>query len=398
MDWSSFNFAYGLDLKNLLGILVSIEASKEAVTNLVLPPAWREQLDKLNRVRAVYGTTALEGNPLSEAEVSAQMDQTDKGGKEGVLRPKITKEQLQIRNAGQAQAWVRNKFHLKGPPLKLSDVLELHRMITQESDVTNNIPGKFRTFEVTVGSTDLGGVHRGAPHKDVPRLMEEYIAFVNSSQLAHEYPVVKALLAHFFLVTIHPFGDGNGRVSRLVEAAILFRGGYNVFGFYGLSNYFYRNEVQYKTLLQASRARQPFDVTPFIVFGLNGFSQELKGINTFVKTKLNRVVYRDMLVRAFNKKVGTRRRLLNQREYNLLLFLLSETEPTDPFSENPSRQIDFGELREVPFIKSQYKGVTIRTFYRELMRLGGYGFIGFKKDETTDKFFVELDFGAIGKY
>jgi len=399
MKWSSFNFTYKLlDLKDFWESLISIEASKETVTNLVVPPTWSEQLDKLNRVRAVYGTTALEGNPLSEAEVSAQMDQLDKGGIEGVLLRKITKEQLQIRNAGQAQAWVRKKFHVKGPPLRLSDVLDLHRMITQGSDVTNNVPGKFRTFPVTVGSQDLGGVHRGAPHEDVPRLMEEYIVFVNSPRLASEYPVVRALLAHFFLVTIHPFGDGNGRVSRLVEAAILFKGGYNVLGFYGLSNYFYRNEARYKTLLQASRERQPFDVAQFIAFGLIGFAQELRGINNFVKTKLNRVVYRDMLVRAFNKRTGTRRRLLNQREYNLLEFLLSETEPTDPLSENPSRQIDFGELREVPFIKAAYEGVTTRTFYRELIRLGGLGFIRFRKDETTGKFAVELDFAAVGKY
>ena len=92
----------------------------------------------------------------------------------------------------------------------------------------------------------------------------------------------RALFAHFFLVTIHPFGDGNGRVSRLVEAGILFRSKYNVHGFYGLSNYFYRHGAEYKSLLQKSRRSQPFDLSEFVAFGIRGFRAELKGINNFI--------------------------------------------------------------------------------------------------------------------
>jgi len=63
---------------------------------------------------------------------------------------------------------------------------------------------------VTVGSEDMGGVHRGAPHEEVERLMSEYLAFVNSAKLMKEHSVVRALLAHFFLVTIHPFNARYG--------------------------------------------------------------------------------------------------------------------------------------------------------------------------------------------
>ena len=75
MDWSKFDFDFRVEYDTaLFHHIVSIEAYKEAALNLVLPPEWRDQLDRLNRIRAVYGTTALEGNPLSEAEVSHQMD------------------------------------------------------------------------------------------------------------------------------------------------------------------------------------------------------------------------------------------------------------------------------------------------------------------------------------
>ena len=70
MDWENFRFEYRISLENQNSNLIQIEAYKEAALNLVLPSDWKEQLDQLNRVRAVHGTTAVEGNPLSEAEVS----------------------------------------------------------------------------------------------------------------------------------------------------------------------------------------------------------------------------------------------------------------------------------------------------------------------------------------
>ena len=406
MDWEKFSFEYNLNPQDLFRDLVSIEAYKEASLNLVFPQEWQNQLDRLNRVRAVHGTTAIEGNPLSEAEVAQQMERLEQQNHDDD-RTTATKEQLQIRNAGEAQSWVRQRFLPNSPPISLGDVSTMHEMITRDSDTINNIPGRFRDFPVVVGTEDLGGVHRGAPHERLPRLMEEYIDFINSRRLDDNHPVIRALLAHFFLVTIHPFGDGNGRVSRLVEAGILFQLGYNVHGFYGLSNYFYRHEQDYKSILQLCRKNQPcgpntgaglLDVTPFIRFGVAGFARELKDINNFIKAKINRLVYRTVINRAFNKRISARRRLLNQREFHLLEFLLSETEPADPFSDTPSRRISLSELLEANYVRLAYRNVTRRTFHRELMRLGELGFIKFTRDESVRDWVVELDFGAISKY
>ena len=301
-----------------------------------------------------------------------------------------------MRNASLAQDWVRRRFKPESRPLEHSDIFRMHAMLTCGSDETNNVPGQLRTHSVVVGTESLGGVHRGAPPEDLPRLVEEFVQFMNSQRAAAEHPVVQALLAHFFLVTLHPFGDGNGRVSRLVEAGILFQGGYNVLGFYGLSNYFYRNGDEYKLLLQQSRRVQPFDLNAFVAFGLKGFATELKGINNFIKTKLNRVVYRTTLVRALNQRASKRRRVINQREYGLLHFLLEETEPVDPFADEPSKKIKFDDLLRAPYISTVYKNVTRRTFFRELLRLADMGFI--KPVGRGDDLTIELDFTAIGRY
>lgn len=396
MDWAKFDFAYRYEIPGLPSTIVSIEASKEAAMTLILPSDWKETLNRLNRVRAVHGTTAIEGNPFSEAEVSRLMEMQAQSAE----RPDAaSREQTQIRNAATAQEWVQSRFQPGSRPCALADILRMHKMITENADLTNNVPGRLRAFPVTVGSPSMGGVHRGAPHERLPDLMHKYITFLRSRRMQAEPPAVRALLAHFFLVTIHPFGDGNGRTSRLVEAGILFQGGYNVHGFYGMSNYFYRHESEYKTLLQRCRAEQPFDVAPFIAFGLRGFAEELKRINNFIKTKLNRIVYRDMLARVRKKRVSPRRYLLNDREYNLLDFLISETEPADPFSERPSRTIRLEELIEFAYIRGAYKNVSPRTFWRELIRLTEFGFIkvetspGKSHDPT-----IQLDFDAIGKH
>ncbi len=391
-----FSFGYRLDGNGLAGPLIVIEAHRQAADNLILAPEWRAQLDRLNRVRAVHGTTALEGNPLSEAEVSYQIDLADREGDAPSAR--LSKEQRQIRNASRAQIWVKERFTPGSPPVGMSDILSMHRMITETSDENHNVPGALRSQSVQVGSPDLGGVHVGAPHHMLGGLMEEFVSFVNSRKLQSEHPVIRALLAHFFLVTIHPFGDGNGRVSRLLEAGILFQHGYNVHGFYGLSNFFYRNGDQYKTLLQQIR-RNPnsFDVTPFVTFGVDGFASELEDINNFIKSKINRVMYRQMLVSNYNTKVSERRRMLNQREYQLLLHLLDETEPIDPFAPNPSREITLKELLNSGYVKGAYSNVTQRTLTRELVRLNELGFINLNHQQGSE-LSLEIDFGAIARY
>ena len=391
MDWETFGYEYHLNRGRLATLLIEIEASKRAVESLLLPPDWKEQLDRLNRIRTIRGTTALEGNPLSEEQIRELLDH----------RPEAdaaTREARQIENADAAQDWVRERFRPGDAPLTLADILRMHELLTKGSDEGNNTPGRPRIHGVQVGTEALGGVHLGAPHARLSELLDDFVTFVNSSRMRAEHPAVRALLAHFFLVTIHPFGDGNGRVSRLVEAAILFEGGYNVHGFYGLSNYFYRNGEVYKRRLQECRRSQPFDVAPFVEFGLQGFAEELKGINAFINLRLNRLVYRSMLASARHERVGERRRLINQREHDLLTFLLEETEPLDPFSDRPSRRLLLGELIGSPFVRTAYSSVTARTFVRELTRLAVEGFIVFEPDAESGDHFVEIDFGAIARY
>jgi hypothetical protein len=264
MDWLQFEFDYRLDLQRLAPHVLAIEAQKPAAFTRVLPPQWREPSPK-------QGLAALADEKL----------------------------QLRLRNAANARAWVNERFAMGSPPITLADLLTMHTMVA-EGVAEDYAPGTLRSMPVQVGRREVGGFHMGAPVNRLPRLMEKYVGFITSDRLLGLHPVIQALIAHFFLVTIHPFGDGNGRVSRLLTAGILLQRGYNVHGgFYALSDYFYLNDIKYHSMLHRCwQSPPPFDLTPFVAFGMEGFVMELRSIASFIKMKLSRIVDREALLES----------------------------------------------------------------------------------------------------
>jgi Fic family protein len=272
MDWLQFEFDYRLDLPRLTPHLLAIEAHKQEALTRVLPPQWRE-------------SSLTQG---AEERADEQM-------------------QLDLRNAASARAWVNERFAAGTPPMALTDLLTMHKMVT-DGATGEYVPGALRSQSVQVGRCEVGGLHMGAPANRLPRLMDEYIAFITSDRVQALHPVIQALIAHFFLVTIHPFGDANGRVSRLLTAAILLQRGYNVHGgFYALSDYFYLNDIKYHSMLHRCwQSPLPFDLTAFVAFGMEGFVMELRSIGSFIKMKFNRIVDREALLAA-HSTIGPRR-------------------------------------------------------------------------------------------
>lgn len=276
--WPEFEFRFSLDMPRLLPYIAALEAYHEAASNRVRPPQWREQSPP----------NEVESAPDLPADKEPSQKQID-----------IHKAQLRTRNTDRAQSWVKQRFVPGSAPVSLADILSMHSIVADESGVRYNTPGTLRHsgFIVSVGRPVVGGIHVGAPERRLPRLMEQYIQFINSENLAGLPAVIHALVAHFFFTTIHPLEDGNGRVSRLVAAGILFQRGYNGHGFYALSNYFYENDIKYHRFLHRCWQQPlPFDLTPFVAFGVEGMVLELQGIKSFIKIKLNRSADKETLV------------------------------------------------------------------------------------------------------
>lgn len=287
--WPAFDLSYTLDVPRLLPHIAAIEASRTAATLLIRPPQWRV-LSALEETEASLRDLSPEqGRNLDEIE--------------------LRKQRFLITNASPAQAWVRQRFVPASDPITLADILNMHRMVAEESGIRYNSPGAFRQDGrgVVVGKDGIG-CHTGAPTTKLPRLMDEYIQLVNGRTLISMPSVIHALVAHFFFTTIHPFDDGNGRVSRLVAAAILFQRGYNGHGFYALFHHFYQNDARYYAVLQQCwQQPPPFDLTPFVAFGMEGLALELRGTNSFIKVRLQRTVEREILTPILKKKKAAAR-------------------------------------------------------------------------------------------
>jgi len=370
MDWKKFGFEYRFDTGGkLFQHLVNIEAYREAALNLVLPAEWSEQLDRLNRIRAVYGTTRLEGNPLSEAEVSNQIEIAE--GKKPNDQGRATKEQLQIRNSDIAQSWTRLRFAPETAPITKEDLLKMHEMLTRESDEKNNVPGRFRTFDVQVGSEDMGGVHKGAPSPMVEKLMDQYFEFLQSKRFNNEHPVIRALLAHFFLVTIHPFGDGNGRTARALEALLLQRAGLKDTLFIAMSNYYHEEREKYLDTLAQVRAGN-CNLTPFLKFGLRGITQQCGRLYKAIRDEVSKEIFRNLTRELFVRLESTRKRVIVRRQLSLLDKLL-----------NIEGAVEFSKMVQIFSDVYKTRKNPVNALIRDLNRLSYLGAIRITKEEKT---------------
>lgn len=100
----------------------------------------------------------------------------------------------------------------------MEDILEIHRRVLGYVDPTEG--GMFRRTQVFVG----GHIPPGPNH--IPLLMDEFSNWLNSDTALRIHPIKLAALAHYKLVHIHPFIDGNGRTSRLLMNMILMQAGF----------------------------------------------------------------------------------------------------------------------------------------------------------------------------
>ena len=127
---------------------------------------------------------------------------------------------------------------------------------------------------------------------------------------------------------MHPFGDGNGRTARALEAFMLRRAGVNDVIMVSLSNYYYEHKDEYLTALYESR-KKGHDLTPFLKFALPAVAERCNAVAEAIATNHRRVLFREFARSLFGKLRSPRRRVLAQRQLEILEILL-DTGPTEP--------------------------------------------------------------------
>lgn len=194
----------------LNALIASVEEKKAQLDQLrPLVEAALKQLQKHYDVELTYSSNAIEGNTLTLRETAEVIEHgITVGGKQ-------LNEHLEAVDHYEALLWMREQAAAT-TPLAENIVTQLHRRIVARS--RPDIAGMYSQFPRRIAGS---AVVFPNPMK-IPQLMEKFGIW-----LAQAPPdPASAFDAHFRLVTIHPFNDGNGRTARLLMNLMLIRGGY----------------------------------------------------------------------------------------------------------------------------------------------------------------------------
>jgi len=221
------------DISEIVGRISALEQSSEL------------RLRRVNRIRTIHGSLAIEGNTLSEAQITAILD-----GKPVIAPPK---EILEVRNAIKAY-----EFFEQWSPTSETNLLQAHTVLMQ--GLIDEL-GKYRSGGVGVMSGEEV-VHMAPGANRIPTLMANLIEWLSQSDV---HPLIKSSVFHYEFEFIHPFADGNGRMGRLWQTLILSQ--WNpILANTPVESLIHQHQEQYYTAIQ--EATKVTDSAVFIAFML----------------------------------------------------------------------------------------------------------------------------------
>jgi len=254
----------------------TIEAAREVIDHAPLLPYYEKEFQKDAMVRSVHHGTHIEGNELN-------LDQAEKviAGQDVVARQRDIQEVINYR---RVMEYLEGKDEQGKKIIDEEFIKKLHRMTVEKILPPEKI-GEFRKTQVVVKNSLTGEVTFTPPVAiAIPAQIQDFIEFINDTTSEDIHPVLKSGAVHYELVRIHPFVDGNGRVSRALSTFILFQEGYDIRKFFSLEEYFDSDAAEYYSALQ-SVGKNEGDLTDWLSYFTQGLAIEL----TKIKDKIEKI-------------------------------------------------------------------------------------------------------------
>lgn len=295
---------------DILANIGLIEAAREVVKNAPLVPIYEARFVKDAMLRTIHHGTHLEGNDLSLNEVKKAIE-----GEYLVARERDIQEVLNYRNVlrfiEEEGSEIANSKKYNQAVFKKIHELTCQRMLTDDQ------VGRYRQAQVVVKDGRTGEItFRPPPAIEVPFLLEDFFDWLNSLEAKKIHAVLRAGVAHYYLVAVHPFVEGNGRSVRAFATLVLFAEGYDIKKFFSLEEYFDKDAAQYYQALQDVSRQSPDlsqrDLTPWLEYFTQAMAVEL----TRIKEKVKRLSV-DLKIKG---KIG-HQIPLNERQMKLMEYL-----------------------------------------------------------------------------
>lgn len=281
-----------------------------------LKPGAAEELYGVYLARGIQATTAIEGNTLSDDEVKDIVSKGSAGVSESrsYLEREVQNVLAAIRDIDTA---VRDGVRL---PIDMERLCALNAQILDGiPDKPEVVPGKLREHNVAAGT------YRAPDWQDVPELLSQFVQWLAKlrsqvtpqSRLEDQFTnaLLSAILAHLYIAWIHPFGNGNGRLARLIEVQILSESGVVPLVATNLLSDTYNKtrNAYYLALDEAQRS-----VASFVRYAVQGFVDELREQISVVREENLRIHWESYVYEVFRGRPST---VARDRQRELALAL-----------------------------------------------------------------------------
>jgi Fic family protein len=269
---------------DLLELLSEIDEFKGAWRALgTIAPDRLNALRRVATIESIGSSTRIEGSKLSDREVEQVLAHLE-------IKKFATRDEQEV--AGYAEV-METVFHAWADiPLTENHIKQLHRDLLRHSSKDERHRGEYKTLRNDVGAFDadgkmIGVVFETASPFDTPRRMTELIAWLKDArELRRPHPLL--IIAVFIVVflEIHPFQDGNGRLSRILTTLLLLQAGYAYVPYSSLESVIENSKESYYLALRQTqstlRSEKP-DWQPWLLFFLRGLQQQKRRLATKVE-------------------------------------------------------------------------------------------------------------------
>lgn len=353
------------DQQAIFTALVDAKAKVETLTSLPYQRRWVEELQAIQLKREIAGTSRIEGADFTERELEAALSETPD--------ELFTRSQRQARAAVKAYGWIARLPSDR--PVDADLIKHIHRLIVTAADDDHCPPGQLRQKDQNVifGAPRHRGVEGG---RECAAAFAQLVKAAQGPYQEHD-PLIQALALHYHFAAMHPFLDGNGRTARASEALMLQRAGLRDALFIAMSNYYYDEKNTYLAKLAEVRQRN-HDLTAFLAFGLRGIALQCERLSAEIRTQVSKALFRDVMYDLFGRLQSERKRVIAQRQIEILKLLLRK---------------DSMELKDLIAATRQFYSTLknpAHALVRDLRQLEYLKAVTFRQDADNDLWWVDL--------
>lgn len=275
----------------VLGLIAQIDEFKGAWRALgTLAPDRLSALRRVATIESIGSSTRIEGSKLSDREVERLLSNLQ-------IKSFATRDEQEV--AGYAE--VMDLVFSSWPEITLTEnhIKQLHRDLLVYSEKDERHRGNYKTAPNSVVAFDenrvqVGIVFETATPFDTPRLMTELVTWIQDEQRnARLHPLLLIGLWVVVFLEIHPFQDGNGRLSRVLTTLLLLQAGYAYVPYASLESVIEQNKEAYYLALRQTQGTIRTDAPnwqPWLLFFLRSLAEQVR--------RLNQKVEREKLVLA----------------------------------------------------------------------------------------------------